>query len=144
METNKIAYSLVISILFLACKPTAQPMSSDSPIPNSTTKMHTKSSSNQDKTIYDMIITFISKGEGIDHKLQAKIDETIETFNKKHKTTVIPEKLGWGREGETDYNFVFKNLSTPLQKELIKSIEALTSNTDMVTITFNQESVHKR
>lgn len=131
-------------IVLLACKPTAQPMSSANSLPNPNEKTYTKGGTNQEQVVYDMIITFISKGEGIDHKLQEKIDETIAAFNKKHKTTLTPEKLGWGREGETDYNFILKNLSTDLKKEFIKSIEALTSTTDMANITFNQPSVHKR
>lgn len=142
MNTNLKLLGFVA--ILIACKPTSQPMNSDTSVPSSTTKNYTKSGTNQEKIVYDMILTFISKGEGIDHKLQEKVDNAIIAFNTKHKTNIVPEKLGWGREGERDYNFILKNLSTALQKEFIKSIENLTANTDMVNITFNQESVHKR
>ncbi|PKP44811.1 MAG: hypothetical protein CVT95_10705, partial [Bacteroidetes bacterium HGW-Bacteroidetes-12] len=107
-------------------------------------KTYTKGGGNQEKIVFDMIISFISKGEGLDYKLVEKIDATINDFNTKNKTKVTPEIVNWGREGEKDYNFILKNLSTPLQKEFINSIEKAIGKTDMAHITFNHESVHKR
>lgn len=135
--------TLILLIAF-SCKSTSKPMNSDNPIPPPDVKTYTKGGSNQEKIIFDMIVSFISKGEGLDYKLVEKIDAAINDFNKKNKTKIAPEILSWGREGEKDYNFILKNLSTPLQKEFINRIEEAIGKTDMAHITFNQESVHKR
>jgi hypothetical protein len=141
----KIITSLTIVLLLaFSCKSTSKPMNSDNPIPPSNVKTYSKGEGNQEKIVFDMIISFISKGEGLDYKLVEKIDATINDFNKKNKTKITPEIVSWGREGEKDYNFILKNLSTPLQKEFINSIEGAIGKTDMAHITFNHESVHKR
>ena len=91
-----------------------------------------------------MIVSFISKGEGIDHELKDKVDARIVLFNKENKTDIQPEIVGWGREGEKDYNFVLKNLSTEVHKKFVAAMEEEVKSTDMANITFNQPSVHKR
>ena len=96
----------------------------------------------QEPVVYDVIISFISKASGIDHELKDKIDAVIADFNKTNKTDIQPEVISWGREGEKDYNFIIKNLSTELQKKFIAAIEAELKSTDMAHITFNQPSVH--
>ena len=87
---------------------------------------------------YDMVISFISKGEGIDHKLKDKVDSYILSFNKENKIDISPIKKGWGREGEVDYNFTLKNLSTSQKKKFISSIKGIIGNTDMAHLTFNK------
>ena len=118
-------------------------MSSNETIPNPDKKDNTKKPENQEIT-YDMIISFISKGEGIDRKLKEAVDKSIATFNTEQKVKIKPELQMWGREGETDYNFILKNLSTKQKKDFISSMEETVGSTDMAHITFNQKSVHKR
>ena len=96
------------------------------------------------ETIYDMNISFISKASGIDTALKIKVDNAIETFNKTNKTSIKPEIVHWGREGETDYDFTLKNLSTVQKKAFTSSIEETIGSSDMAHITFNKKSVHKR
>ena len=137
---KKIAFIiLAASISIASCKNSSKAMGSDKIEPTKSKKgKHV-----QDLT-YDVIISFISKGEGIDYKLKTKIDEAISTFNTKHKLKVKPNGSNWGREGETDYNFILKNLSTSQKKEFISSMEETVGSSDMANITFNQKSVHKR
>ena len=93
---------------------------------------------------YDVLISFISKGEGINDELKNKIDLIIITFNEKNKTTVAPEIISWGREGELDYGFLTKNLSTNQKRTLTSQIKEAIGSSDLVRISFNQKSVHKR
>ena len=134
---------LILSVGIFSCKNSSQAMSSNETIPNPDKKDNTKKPENQEIT-YDMIISFISKGEGIDRKLKEAVDKSIATFNTEQKVKIKPELQMWGREGETDYNFILKNLSTKQKKDFISSMEETVGSTDMAHITFNQKSVHKR
>lgn len=141
----RTALLIVASILLFSCKNSSQAMDSTKPVPDTTKPTNlSKGDINQDKVIYDMIVSFISKGEGINHELKDKVDARIVLFNKENKTDIQPEIVSWGREGEKDYNFVLKNLSTGIQKKFIAAMEHEVKSTDMANITFNQLSVHKR
>jgi hypothetical protein len=96
------------------------------------------------ETIYDIIVSFISKASGIDDALKTKIDTELSTFNKKHNTNIQPEIAPWGREGERDYLLITKNLSTKQQKELIATFKAAIGSSDMARLFLNEKSVHKR
>jgi hypothetical protein len=135
---------LITTITFIslsACKNSSEAMSTDNITPSSkeTTTRHDAA----DKT-YDVIISFISMASGIDQKIKAKVDTAIAEFCKKNKVTIKPEIIPWGREGERDYNFVLKNLSTTQKKAFIGSMEEAVGSSNMAHITFNQKSVHKR
>ena len=138
-----ITLILLIAITSLSsCKNSSQAMGGDKIEPTKTKK--SKKGKHLKIVTFDVIISFISKGEGIDNDLKTKIDEGISAFNTKHKLKVNPTSLSWGREGETDYNFLLKNLSTSQKKEFISSMEEIVGSSDMAHITFNQKSVHKR
>ena len=137
------ALTLILSLGLYSCKSTSQAKSTTETVPNGD-KNETTGKTEVKEKVYDMIISFISKGEGIDRDLKTKVDAVLENFNKTNKTDIKPEILGWGREGEVDYNFNLKNLSTKQKKTFISSIEETVGSTDMAHITFNQKSVHKR
>ena len=101
------------------------------------------SKANDDDT-YDMIVSFISKGAGIDRDARKRVDKAIADYNSKNKTEVTPEMIGWGREGEVDYNFHFKNLSTSQKKDFVSKIKAAIGASEDVYVSFNKKSVHKR
>jgi len=128
-------------ISFIACKNSSNAMISNN---IDSTSSSTKGGNSQKELVYDVIISFISKGEGIDHKLVEKIDQAISKFNKDKKVSVKPEKLNWGREGELDYNIIFKNLSTTNKKAFISSMQEVVGTSDMAFVNLNQKSVHKR
>ena len=137
------ALTLILTLGVYSCKSTSQAKSTTETVPNGDKKETAEKTDEKDK-VYDMIISFISKGEGIDRDLKTKVDTVLENFNKTSKTDIKPEIIGWGREGEVDYNFNLKNLSTKQKKAFISSIEETVGSTDMAHITFNQKSVHKR
>jgi hypothetical protein len=137
---KKIVYIiLAVSISLVTCKNSSKAMGSDKIEPSKSKKGKTV----QNLT-FDVIISFISKGEGIDNKLKDKIDGAVSSFNAKHKLKIKSNGLSWGREGEIDYNFILKNLSTSQKKEFISSMKETVGSSDMAHLTFNQQSVHKR
>lgn len=135
---NTLIIILIASTSLFACKSQSGAMGSDRIEPANSGKTAV-----EDGT-YDMIISFISKGAGTDRVLKPKIDGIIEAFNKENGVALDYEKVGWGREGEVDYNFNFKNLSTKQKKDFIAQIKAAVGSSDMVFVAFNKKSVHKR
>ncbi len=137
---NLILTLLIASSGLFACKTQSGAMGADRTTPADSGKTTIE---NNDE-VYDMIISFISKGAGTDRELKPKIDQIIEDFSAKNNVSLDFEKVGWGREGEVDYNFMFKNLSTAQKKDFIAQIKAAVGSSDMVFVAFNKKSVHKR
>ena len=77
-------------------------------------------------------------------RMMDKIDKIISDFNASNKTKLEPEITPWGREGEVDYHFITKNLSTKQKKELLGKFKAAIGSSDMAHIILDKKSVHKR
>jgi hypothetical protein len=130
---------IIASATLFSCKSPSKAINSEKTVSeNSELPASTK------ETVFDIIIVFISKASGIDSDLKAKIDSELATFNEKHKTNIKPEIASWGREGERDYLFITKNLSTKQKKELIGKFKAAIGSSDMAHIILDKKSVHKR
>jgi len=134
---------LIVTSSLLACKNSSQAMDSNRIEPSNSEKNNTKDSPQED-VIYNLVISFISKGEGIDHELKRKIDAALASFNEKNKTDLKPEIVHWGREGEVDYLFLTKNLSTSQKKNLATQIKEAIGTSDMAQLQSDKKSVHKR
>lgn len=76
-----------------------------------------------------MVVSFISKGAGIDEATKANLDKWLS----KH-ADVNCTKIAWGREGEVDYAFDLKSKNSVGQKEVVKDVRALIGTNDNVLI----------
>jgi hypothetical protein len=94
--------------------------------------------------MYDIIVSFASRASGINHEARESLEKTITDFNQENKVTVFMEKQHWGREGEVDYLFLTKNLSTKQKKELKAKIKVAVGSADLVFISYDAKAVHKR
>ncbi len=110
---------------------------------NSTSEKTLETVNPTDK-IFDIIVQFISKGEGVDYKLKVKLEEAVAKFNKDNHTNIDAEVRSWGREGETDLNYDLKNLSTAKKKLFITTVKETIGETDMANIKFDSKGVQKR
>ena len=54
-----------------------------------------------------LVISFISKGGGIDRKTKKSFEKMIVDFNTANKCNVVYTLKTWGKEGERDYCFSF-------------------------------------
>ena len=88
---------------------------------------------------YRLVLSFISKGGGIDGKTYEKIKEFIE----KHPKKPAFETHRWGREGETDYCLHLKELTAVEQTVFIEDINKLITDKEMVLVYENNEYVKK-
>ncbi|MCC7331154.1 MAG: hypothetical protein IT232_00990 [Flavobacteriales bacterium] len=101
-------------------------------------------STNPEDVVFDVIVKFISKGEGIARDLKTTFEEAVAKFNKQNHTNIEADVRHWGREGETDLNYNLKNLSTKQKSAFISMVKETVGHTDMVQIKFNEKGVQKR
>jgi hypothetical protein len=88
----------------------------------------------QKKETYRLVISFISKGSGID----GKTAEKVEGFLKNHPKKPAYETCRMGREGEFSYLLQLKELPKHEQKKFIKELEEQVGDKDLVHISENK------
>ena len=88
----------------------------------------------QKKETYRLVISFISKGSGID----GKTGEKIENFIKNNPKKPAYEVCRMGREGEYSYLMNLKELSKHEQKKFVKELEELITDKEMVHVSENK------
>ncbi|MHB8259295.1 MAG: hypothetical protein ACYDCN_03290 [Bacteroidia bacterium] len=88
----------------------------------------------QKKDTYALVVSFISKGSGIDGKTKDKIDAFIKGFHKKPAFEVCQ----MGREGETTYLFHLKELKPHEKKKFIKELNEQIVDKEMVHVEENK------
>jgi maltose-binding protein MalE len=128
---------MLSAITLIACKNSAKTTKVENP---STTQETT----NSDEKTFDVIVQFISKGEGTARELGVKFDEAVAKFNKDNHTNIEADRRQWGREGEYDLNFDLKNLSTKQKNSFLSLVKETVGHTDMVHLKYNEKAVHKR
>jgi hypothetical protein len=141
-----VTLSIISAVALFSCKNSSKAMEADkitTTKPNSSNGNITEVIKNEEG-IYDIIISFASRGAGINRDARKSLDEALEKFTTENKVELNLEKYGWGREGEVDYLILTKNLSTKQKKALIAQIKATVGTADQVLISYDQKSVHKR
>ena len=88
---------------------------------------------------FRLVLSFISKGGGINIASHEKIMQYVE----KHPKKPVFESKTWGREGETDYCFQLKELTADEQTVFIKDINKMITDKEMVFVHENQAYVKK-
>jgi hypothetical protein len=131
---------LLITSISIGCKAKKETKSTTNSITSESSTTGTTTSVEDEKTIqYRLVISFISKGAGIDSKLNAAITAYVSAHPKKPATKII----SWGREGENDHCFLLKELTKTEQVEFIAEIKKIIGSSDMVLLTENAKSAHK-
>lgn len=124
---------LVISSISICCKAKKETA-------NLTGTAETQNTMEDEKvTQYRLILTFISKGTGVDSKIKSEILAYASTHPKKPINKIVL----WGREGETDHCFLLKELSKTEQVEFIAGIKKIIGTSDMVLLTENSKCNHQ-
>lgn len=86
-----------------------------------------------------LVISFISKGGGIDRDAKKNVLDYIENYNKTHSLTLVYETVRWGREGEVDFCFALEELKKRQQVKFIDELKTLVQKSDCVRISENSE-----
>jgi hypothetical protein len=89
---------------------------------------------------YRLIVSFISKGAGIDGETVTALLAYVSAHPKKPAY----KEVRWGREGETDYCFTLSELSAKKDVvEFLEEVKKITAKSDRVSINENAEAIHK-
>ncbi|MBI4931886.1 MAG: hypothetical protein HY841_14080 [Bacteroidetes bacterium] len=88
---------------------------------------------------YPLVISFYSKGGGIDSKVNGEFEKFLTSYSKK----IVYEPTHWGREGEVDYCLKLSELSTAEQTDFVKKAKEVLSKSALVHINENTACVHK-
>lgn len=86
----------------------------------------------------DLVITFSSRGEGINGNAVESLHSFIDEFESQYEVSIEFNINNWGREGEKDYCFSLKNLNNKNKKIFIAEAKVLLEEKNLVTITENR------
>ena len=95
--------------------------------------------SNKDTSVYSMVVAFFSPGDGIDIKTASEFDAYLKGY-----TSVTFNKVGWGREGETDFCIRLDMLTGSELPEFKKGAEEILSKSQKVQFQYNAPCKHYR
>lgn len=105
---------------------------------------HTKNAQKATDDTYRLIVSFTSKGAGVDAKTLAALESLVTTFSNKDGFLVKYDKITWGREGEFDYCFKMAGMKASKQDEFVKAVKNVTKDSPQVFITENAVCGHKK
>ncbi|MBI3517774.1 MAG: hypothetical protein HY062_00255 [Bacteroidetes bacterium] len=88
---------------------------------------------------YRLVISFISKGGGPDHKKQ----EALLAYVNGHPKKPAYKTVLWGREGENDFCFTLSELTKSEVTTFINEVKKIADGSDMMKIIENMPSEHQ-
>lgn len=116
------------AVALIACKNGEKATKNESDMKSSNPQEQTDPKNDPNKAI----VSFISMGAGIDHKMKTKFEEGLASFNKENNLDLKPELRHWGREGEIDLIFDMKNLSTKQRNAFNSFVKETIGDSQMV------------
>lgn len=139
MKKN-IILLIALSILF-ACKTNKDPSASKDNVLQ-TQVPRTKDSLQVDN--YRLTINFFSIGSGTENNLMTRLEDFVGEYAGKLNKTIDYSKVGWGREGETDYCFKLNELTIQEQSNFILQVKEELKTGKWVHVYENQPCKHKQ
>lgn len=135
-------FTLLIVLFFANCKPSQ----------NRETKKETKETNNKntesvtltDSSIYSLVASFYSRGEGIDFKVANEYKTFLLNYKTSNELALEHDIISWGREGETDFCIRFNNLSEKDKRLFLEKSQEILKKTDRVNIKENASCRKKR
>lgn len=82
--------------------------------------------------ISDVLISFISVGQGINSVALQQLEGFVNEFEKENSVKITFNKIAYGREGETDYCFDLSALKSDIKKVFISKSKALLNKSENV------------
>lgn len=131
-----LSFFLLVGCFWAGCK-SNPPLNAE----NNSLKLNQNAQISPDSHV---VISFFSKGGGIDTKAREKTDAFIADFNLKNKTNLVAETYRWGREGEVDYCINVLTLKKDLNALFRQNLTDLLSKNELVRLEFNAICTRKR
>jgi hypothetical protein len=83
------------------------------------------------------VVSFYSKGEGIDYKMRQKFEGFMADALETRKLNLNPLSVPWGREGEVDFCLMLNELTPRQQKDLVAEIKNMMKGHELVRVSEN-------
>jgi hypothetical protein len=97
-----------------------------------------------DSTLYSLVVSFYSIGEGIDFKVAKEYNQMLSAYTTKEGILLNFDKVSWGREGETDFCIRLNGLSKKEKEIFIKKSQEILKKTKLVHTKENASCRQKR
>ncbi len=94
-------------------------------------------------SMYRVIVSFISSGEGTDGKAMEKLNQIIEQHQKDFGMPVAKEEIPWGREGEMDICFKLLGQDKKAKDTFVRNLQEAFKGNQLVFIEENSVAKHK-
>ena len=91
-----------------------------------------------------LVVTFSSRGSGIDGKAMNKLDEIVISLGLNKAESTPLEKVSWGREGEIDYCFDLSLIDEELTTNLKNQLNSEFSGNNLVQIEHHENCPRKK
>jgi uncharacterized lipoprotein YajG len=147
---NKV-FLVASVVLFAACKNSKPATATTNPrevqpvsTPVLTATMSEPMENVIEDSVYALIVTFISRGEGPDSKAEAALDEIILQHAIPNGKPLAKEEFRWGREGEKDVCFKLLKMDEKVKAGFIKKVKEKFAGNKLVIISENSPCKHKR
>ncbi len=82
----------------------------------------------------NLVVNFISRGEGINHEMRSEFDEFLKNFEREHTHFLRVSILHWGREGETEYCIYFMDDDQSLRDTFTENVENMLDGAELVFV----------
>jgi len=92
--------------------------------------------------LYSVVVSFYSKGEGIDEKAFAVYNTFLDGFEKQHNINLNYVRTPWGREGEVDYCIQLNNMDSGKQSNFLMQTKEILFQSQLVHILENAPCKH--
>lgn len=97
-----------------------------------------------DSLTYSLVVSFFSKGEGIDLNAMEQFETFLNQTKKKEGSRFSFEGYPWGREGEIDFCIRLENLTAEDKEIFIREAEKITASSKLVHLRRNAECRFKK
>ena len=98
-----------------------------------------KTVSDDDATaLNNLIVSFYSKGSGIDREAAGNLEHYISEYIRKTGTKVAWKKTAWGKEGETDYCISLSVMNNEQRSKFITAVKDVLRSVETVHIYENR------
>lgn len=94
-------------------------------------------------SVYRVIVSFISIGEGTDGKAMEQLNQIIDQHQKDFGMPVAKEEIRWGREGEVDVCFKLLGQDKKAKDTFVRNLQDAFKGNQLVFVEENSVAKHK-
>ena len=94
-------------------------------------------------SMYRVIVSFISIGEGTDGKAMEQLNQIIDQHQKDFGMPVAKEEIRWGREGEIDVCFKLLGQDKKAKDTFVRNLQEAYKGNQLIFIEENTTAKHQ-